>query len=193
MQQINYDSKDSTSPTEQTRSTNRDDRRESPERDKLRRMLLDFDDAMLVSMSGEHGLRARPMRILARHQEALDDLWFVSELDSTKVKELAREPRVAVVLGDHNRFISISGRARVVIDREKVDAMWTENWKLWFPEGTDKGDVALIQVVPEFAEYWDHASFKTVRVAFEIVRAWAKDERVQLPDDPDWHGSVSIR
>ncbi|PRP94057.1 Pyridoxamine 5'-phosphate oxidase [Enhygromyxa salina] len=177
--------------TTTTNTTNNNDA-PRPEQDKLRRMLTDFDDGMLVSMSPEVGLRARPMRIIARDQEAPDDLWFISELDSAKVHELAREPRVAVVLGDHNRFVSISGRAQVIVDRDKLDAIGTGDWKLWVPEGTERGDLALIQVVPEHAEYWDHSSFKTVRLAFEVARARANDDHLRLPDNPQWHGAVSM-
>jgi general stress protein 26 len=158
--------------------------------EKFRDLLRKFDDAMLVSVDATGQLHGRPMRIVAHHQDSLDDLWFVTGLDSEKVAEMLAEPRVAVTLSDGKRYLSISGDARVVADPAKVEAMWQESWKLWYPEGPRSGKIALIQVRPIRAEYWDQSLPNGIRFALEAAKAWVKDEKIDEPDGPEQHAKV---
>jgi general stress protein 26 len=160
--------------------------------EKFRKLMLEFDDAMLVSNDTEGLLHARPMQIAARHQDQLDDLWFVTAVDSGKIEEIHRNPRVAVVLSDGKRFLSVSGRGQVVVDRAKITSMWQERWKLWFPDGPNSENVALIQVQPIRAEYWDRSLPNGIRFAFEAAKAWFKDEAIDVPEGPEHHAKVGL-
>ncbi len=144
--------------------------------EKFRELVRTFDDAMLVSANGQGQLHGRPMRIIVQQQEGLDDLWFVSARECAKITEIRGEPRVAVILADGKRFMSISGDARVVVDPLKIANMWDDSWKRWFPEGPKGDNIALIQVRPLHAKYWDPSRPDGIRFALEATKAWIKDE-----------------
>jgi general stress protein 26 len=160
--------------------------------DKFRKLMLEFEDAVLVSVDTEGLLHGRPMQIAARHQDQLDDLWFVTAVDSGKIEEIHRNPRVAVILSDGKRYLSITGTGQVVTDRTKLANMWQERWKLWFPDGPTSGEAALIQVQPTRAEYWDRSLPNGIRFAFAAAKAWFNDEVIDVPEGPEHHAKVSL-
>jgi general stress protein 26 len=169
---------------------------EQPQREetieKLRSLLDEFDDAMLVSIDAHGHPHARPMRIAAREQEQHDDLWFVTSVDSAKIAELRRDPHVAVTMADGSRYLSISGRAEVVEDRAKIHEMWREPWRVWFPKGPDSDNIALIQVRPQHAEYWDQSLPHGIRLAYEAAKAWITGKRIETPDEPELHARIEF-
>jgi general stress protein 26 len=171
-------------------STIDQDRSESLAR--FRDLLGKFDDAMLVSRDQHGRPHARPMRIVDRDRERPDDLWFVTSLDSGKVREIREEPRVAVTMADGKRFLAISGDASIVVDRPKIADMWEDAWKLWFPNGPTSADIALVQVRPVQAEYWDQSLPRGISFALEAIAAWAKDEPIEPPEGPEHHAKVDL-
>lgn len=158
--------------------------------EKITKLLHSFEDAMLISTDLRGQPHARPMRIAACDYTYLDDLWFITSLDSGKVEEIRNEPRVAVTMADGSRFLAISGHAQVVDDEGKVADMWQPEWTPWFPDGPTSDDVALIQVRPMRAEYWDRSLPQGVRFAIEAAKAWIHDERVDVRADSTNHGSL---
>jgi general stress protein 26 len=59
-------------------------------------------------------------------------------------------------------YVSLSGKARVVRHQAKVKQHWSEHARVWFPKGPEEGDIALIAVDVETAEYWDSPSATVV-------------------------------
>ena len=55
-------------------------------------------------------------------------------------------------------YVSISGKAQLVRDRNKIEELWKPEFKMWFPEGKDDPQIALLRVSLEKAEYWDSPS-----------------------------------
>jgi general stress protein 26 len=58
---------------------------------------------------------------------------------------------------DH-RYVSVSGRASLVRDREKIEELWNPDCEAWFPQGIDDPQLALLRVDATKAEYWDFES-----------------------------------
>jgi general stress protein 26 len=56
--------------------------------------------------------------------------------------------------GKHD-YVSVSGRATLVRDREKMREMYTKWVEVFFPKGLDDPDLALLRVDVDKAEYWD--------------------------------------
>ena len=117
-------------------------------------------------------LHARPMAY--RKVEDDGDLWFFSKKNSRKVEELTAEPQVLVNFADPKKqhFVSIMGRAEVVAERAKVEALWSEIYRAWFPDGPKDDNVVLIRVRAEHAEYWDTPTSAVV-YAFGYLKAVA--------------------
>lgn len=122
---------------------------------KLAGMIKDIDFAMLTTIAADGTLHSRPMS--TQRVEFDGDLWFFTRESAAKVGEIEGEHQVNVAYADpeHQRYISVSGRATVVRDRAKIEELWKPELKAWFPEGSDDPDLALLKVSAERAEYWD--------------------------------------
>lgn len=126
---------------------------------KLREMVKDIDFCMLTTVDENGDLHSRPMSI----NEQIDpngDLWFFTGASSHKVSEISRVPRVNVSFADpdNQNYVSITGAAQLVRDRNKIAELWKPEFKMWFPEGKDDPDIALLRISLEKAEYWDSPS-----------------------------------
>src|SRR5208337_4347672 len=51
-------------------------------------------------------------------------------------------------------YVSFTGHASVVQDREKMQDLWCPAYRAWFPRGLDDPELALLRVDVERAEYW---------------------------------------
>ena len=126
---------------------------------KLREMVKEIDFCMLTTVDENGDLHSRPMSV----NEQIDpngDIWFFTGASSHKVSEIARQPKVNVSFADpdNQHYVSVSGTAQLVRDRKKIEELWKPEFKMWFPEGKDDPDVALLRVSLEKAEYWDSPS-----------------------------------
>jgi general stress protein 26 len=138
-------------------------------REKLWSMMKDIQTAMLTTEDGGQ-LRARPM---VASQRGFDGtLWFFTKASSHKVSEVGAEHQVGVSYADSSRqnYISLSGRAAVVVDKASIEAHWTAAMRTWFPAGIDDPDIALLRVTVEAAEYWDAPNSAMVH-AYGYVKA----------------------
>jgi general stress protein 26 len=137
---------------------------------KLRKLIKDIRVAMLTTVAQDGALRSRPMA--TADVEFDGDLWFFTRASSPKTEELMDDQRVNVNFADpdDNRYVSVSGRATLVRDREKVRELWSPFHKAWFPEGKKDPDLALIKVTVDRAEYWDAPASKMVHLAW-LTRA----------------------
>lgn len=145
---------------------------------KLARMIKGIRVAMLTTKDEDGTLRSRPMGT----QEAEFDgtLWFFTQAGSPKVGEINREHEVNISYADtdSNRYVSVSGRATLVRDRDRIREMWTPAMKAWFPEGVDDPEIALLRIEPEKAEYWDGPGSAVVQLA-GFIKATATGRRYE--------------
>ncbi len=132
---------------------------------KLRELIKDIDIAMLTTQEADGTLRSRPMG--TQQAEFDGDLWFFTRIDAAKVKEVQRKHAVNVSYADreHQRYVSVSGEATVLRDRQKIDELWNPIAKIWFPEGKDDPSLALMKVHVMQAEYWDTSANRMVQLA----------------------------
>lgn len=125
---------------------------------KLGEMIKDIEFAMLTTVDEDGTLRSRPM---ATQQAEFDgDLWFFTRASAPKVDEVEHDHRVNLSYSkpEDQRYISVSGTARMMRDRAKIKELWSPALKAWFPKGVDDPDIALLKVSVERAEYWDSSS-----------------------------------
>jgi general stress protein 26 len=162
----------------------------SEEQERLRKLLKQFQTAMLITHAGDGQLRARPMAIA----EVADDgrVWFITGTESAKAHEISRDTRVHIVCqNDHSSYVSISGRAALVHDRAKVVSLWREPFRVWFPEGKDDPNIALIEVQPESGEFWDSEGMNKIKYLFRAAKAYAIGVTPEI-DEGIQHGRVQL-
>lgn len=126
--------------------------------------------AMFTSVDEDGSLHARPMG--TQSAEFDGTLWFFTWKNTEKVDEFQHNPSVNVAYSDPNKqtYVSVSGRASLVLDKGKMEELWEPPLKAWFPDGLDDPNIALIKVDVESAEYWDSPSSKMVHL-YGMVKA----------------------
>lgn len=122
---------------------------------KLGEMIRDIKYAMLTTVDAEGALRSRPMA--TQNEEFDGELWFYTKASAPKVDEVEHDHHVNLSYShpDDQRYVSISGTARLVRDEDKKKQLWSAPMKAWFPKGPEDPEVALLQVTVDKAEYWD--------------------------------------
>lgn len=139
---------------------------------KLAELIKDIDMCMLVTVSEDGLIHARPMS--TQTIEFDGELWFFTFDNTEKVTDIKKNPNVNVSYSDKgkNRFISVSGIAELTKDKTKIDELWSPVLKAWFPEGKDDPSLTLIKIKVYKAEYWDSPENTVVRLV-NFVKALA--------------------
>lgn len=146
--------------------------------EKLRSLIKDINFCMLTTIEEDGTLRSRPMAT-NRQVEANGDLWFFTYASSHKIDEVNQHQQVNVSFSDPHkqRYVSLSGTAEVVRDRNKMKELWQPELKAWFPQELNEPDIALLKVTASKAEYWDApASWVAKTVGFVKAAATGKKE-----------------
>jgi general stress protein 26 len=131
---------------------------------RLKEILSQFRVGMLVTHAEDASMHARPMRIAAHEGDGI--LWFLSNVDSQKIIELGGDARAIVVFQDHERarFLSLNGFAGATTERARIESLWDESLRAWFPAGPDDPHLCAVYFEPNEAEYWDRSSFEAMRL-----------------------------
>ncbi len=121
----------------------------------LRALIGGIDYAMLTTRSRHGVLVSRPLQTL--QQDSIGDLWFFTSAFSGKVEEVRIDSNVNLVYANPTRkfFLSISGQAEILVDRQKIVELWTASQTIFFPGGCEDPTLALLKVTPVTAHYWD--------------------------------------
>lgn len=143
-------------------------------------LLKDFSTAMLVTSTADGTLHSRPMHVAELNKDA--DTHFVTSLDSPKIKEIENRPDVLVTFQSSSEYAVIKGTAKIVRDRALIDKLWSEAWKVWFPNGKDDPTICLIRVDATDAEYWDNSGAEGLQYVFESLKALVKKTKPQVDD-----------
>lgn len=146
---------------------------------KLREILANFDTAMLVTRDSDGSIHARPMFIAKSREEG--EMWFITARDTDKVEEILEDAHAAVSLQSPSRYLSISGRATVVKDPQRVKELWRPVLYAWFEDRNDPRAV-LIRFVIQEAEYWDQEGMDSEKYLFQTTSAASANDDAERPD-----------
>ncbi|KAA2214230.1 pyridoxamine 5'-phosphate oxidase family protein [Teichococcus oryzae] len=163
-------------------------RNEDEMRIKVRDMIAEIGTAIFTTIDGEGRLRGRPMRSQKPDPDGRT-LWFFTRTDSPKVVEIRHDGRVLLGYSDtrNQDYVAISGRAQLITDPARKQALWHEGLRSWLPEGPDSTEVALIAVTIEGAEYWDGVSS-----ALRFAYGYAQSLVTGRPDTSGENAKVSF-
>lgn len=135
-------------------------------RQQLWDLIKDIRFAMFTTLHDNSHLHSRPMTTQNRKLEDDDCLWFFMSCSGEPVGELANEAMVNLAYADpdQDRYVSVSGCARMVSDMTKVRELWSPLALAWFPGGVDDTDLALVEVKIIHAHYWDMKESKLTQL-----------------------------
>lgn len=134
--------------------------------------------AMLTTVSEDGQLRSRPMALNDIEEDGT--MWFFTGKDSEKVEEIEEYAKVNVNFADNddNDYLSVAGKAELVLDKAIIKDKFNRMTKAWFPEGTESDNISLLRVTPNSAEYWDGGDNKMVQL-FHLGKALLTGKKYQ--------------
>jgi len=151
-------------------------------------LLKDFSTGMLITRSTADTLHARPMAIAQIEPGGV--LWFATDRTSGKIEDLRHDSHANVSLQGGGKFVSLSGTARTVDDAAKVDEVWSEEMRVWFPGGKQDPRLTLLCFEPHEGEFWDNSGTNAIKYLFKAGAAYLRGERPT--DDETEHGKVAM-
>jgi general stress protein 26 len=123
--------------------------------EKLKDVIDGMDTAMLTTVTAQGKLVSRPLRMQEIDEEGA--MWFVTDRDSHKTEEIQANPQVNLSFAAprDNTYVSVSGKATVLFDKARLNALWSPAMMVFYPDGLDDPSLCLLRVDLESAEYWD--------------------------------------
>jgi len=141
-------------------------------------LIKEIPVAMVVTHDGRgQQIRARPMAAHPAQEEGA--IFFLTDADSLKASEVEGNNSVCLAFADNNsrKYVSITGRADVVDDKNRIKQLYSVYDKAFWPDDNDSR-IRILQVIPESAELWEGAG--RVVTALKLVAASLSGERTEL-------------
>jgi general stress protein 26 len=157
--------------------------------DDLYKLVDGIEVAMVTTRRADGHMVSRPMQTQRRTTGT--DLWFMTNVESEKFEELARDPHVNLAYyKDRTReWVSVSGRAILSRDRDLIDALYQPDWKAWLGDtGDGKRDgsphdprIGLILVEADSVVY-SKSDRPAPLVLFQVIKAMITGEPPKVAD-----------
>jgi len=146
--------------------------------DKVQAMVNDIEYTMLTTRTHEDHLHSCPMNTTETSIGA-KEIWFIGHSPSETVDNIKKNPQVnlAYVSQDDKQYLSITGKAELVEDKDKLDELWSMAYNAYFEQGKEDPKVQLIKVVPQGAEYW--ANGNALASAVKMTAAAVTDNAIE--------------
>lgn len=145
--------------------------------DDLYTLIDGIEIAMFTTRRSDGHLVSRPMATQERVTGS--DLWFVTDVSSNKLDELASDSHVNLSYYNvkSREWVSVAGTAQVTQDRALIRELYKPDWRAWFGDeggekdgGPDDPRLALVLVEAHSVEYMVTTKPRPV-VLFEVARA----------------------
>ena len=131
--------------------------------EKIKELAEEIDTCMFCTYK-DGNLISRPMSTQKADEEG--NLWFLSDKDSDKNKEIALNNNVELLYGQgHDKYLALHGKASISTNKEKIKELWQPIAKVWFTEGVDDPRISVIKVSYDDGYYWDSKHGKMVQMA----------------------------
>jgi general stress protein 26 len=133
------------------------------------------------------GVTTFPIQATPMSTQTVDDdgiVWFFSAKNSDRNRLLKEDPRAQLLYSDTSKmdYMSIQGKAEVLIDVSKAEELWSKHVEVWFPEGPTDPNLSLIKFTPKEGYYWDTKHGKivsTLKWATAMVTGSEDDDSVE--------------
>ncbi len=154
----------------------RNDRSRAEHLSKLLEILQGADTVVLNTFAETGGIAARPMALVDRDDDGT--LYLTTAIGSTKAIEIAADPHVSVSVQTGKGIVVVEGLAKLTQDRAIIDQLWTESWRIWYPEGRSSPSIAIIVIEPTHATYWDTSLAHGLSFLWRAVKARLRGEPI---------------
>lgn len=134
--------------------------------------LMDEAEVVYLATIGEKGPRIRALVNLRRSDlypgpskiARTDDfiVYLATSLASDKVKDIRQHPQVSLYYCEPKTFhgATLNGKAEVLDDPELKKALWSWDWRVYWPRGADDPDFIILRIKPdEIRGWWSGSAF----------------------------------
>lgn len=129
----------------------------------------------MLGMYHEDGIRFSPMT----HVDVDDDgnLWFFTTKETGKAVSGRNKNNIFITYAQeaNSTFLSISGKAYLNANREKMRELFNPYVKAWFPKGLDDPSISLLVVHPLEVECWTSDDKKVL--TYQKILSPGKNEK----------------
>jgi general stress protein 26 len=146
--------------------------------DHVWKLIGEIPIAMVVTHEGQgENMRSRPMAVRPAKEEGA--IYFLTDAGTPKAEEIGRNQSVCLAMSDNKgqKYVSISGHAEMINDRERIKKYWSVYDKAFWPDKNDPR-IRILRVTPESAEFWEGNG--RIVTAVKLVAAIASGERMDL-------------
>ena len=128
------------------------------------------------------GLRARPLE--PRLDRVAGVIRFVTDIRGAKDDEVEAAPDACFIVIEPKgkAYLSISGHAIIIRDRDIAGRIWKRTDDAWWSGGPDDPNVRVLEFRPATAELWDGPSSSVV-AAIEFAKARITGEKPNLGEN----------
>ena len=140
---------------------------------KLWELIKDMKFGMFTHRHANGMLHSQPLTTQNKSADEGDSLYFFVSRSSDVAQQILRDDNVNVAYANpsDDTYVSVSGKAVILEDMLKKEALWSAMAKAWFPNGPKDPDLALLQVHITHAEYWDVGESKMMQVTKMVTAA----------------------
>jgi general stress protein 26 len=148
---------------------------------KFKELVKDVSVCMFTTVDDHNNLYSRPMSTVNIDDEG--NAWFFTNEFSETIQEVSKDNNVHLIYAHpaKNVYVTVKGSCTVILNRKKIDELWTPLLKAWFPNGKEDPKLCLVKVVTEEASYWNSNS-GSMGVYFKMLKAIANREKYQEKD-----------
>ena len=147
------------------------DLKAQPAIEKMKELAEDAKLCMFCSGLTNIPFNTRPMATQQVDEEG--NIWFLSEEHSEKNADIAADNRVQLIYSNRSsqEYMSIYGKAEIIVDPAKAKELWNVFLTTWFHEGHNDPNLTLIKVTPTEGHYWDTKHNKMVQSIKIVIGA----------------------
>ena len=141
--------------------------------DKLKSLVDEISICLFCTdLKTNDGATCRPMSAIKVCDEG--NIWFFSEKDSEKNTAIESDAKVQLFFSHPAKgsYLVVNGDAAIIVDKDKIEELWTPFAKIWFKEGKDDPTISIIKVKPITAYYWDTAGNQMINF-FKMIASVA--------------------
>jgi general stress protein 26 len=144
--------------------------------EKFRDLIKEVSICMFTTVDENHDLASRPMFTSSVDDEG--NVWFFTNEFSEKISEVSKDNLVHLIYSHpvKNIYVDVKGTCSVIIDKKKMEELWTAELKNWFAQGLEDPKICLVKVATETAFFWNHSSSK-MGLLFQMIRSLTKGDK----------------
>ena len=123
----------------------------------ISKLMRKLDICTFTTQSSRGVLNSRPMSNNGDVEYDGNSYFFTYE-GSQKIKDIENNPQVSLSFnGPKDLYLAITGKAKIIRSRNKMEDHWLPELKQWFEKGLDTPGIVLLHVKASRMQYWQKA------------------------------------